>query len=103
MILGWGIRLKYQQSLEGVGQNECVSYWLLLTIMTRHNREQAMSRGVSLRDTRTAFVLDRLALRGNLEIFDSTLFEKTAHDSNKDAHNQSVCVVNSRRKERLEK
>ena len=46
-----------------------------------------MSRGVSLRDTRTPFVLDRLALRGNLEIFDNTLFEKTAHDSNKDAHN----------------
>jgi len=49
MILGWGIRLKYQQSLEGVGQNECVSYWLLLTIMTRHNREQAMSRDASER------------------------------------------------------
>jgi hypothetical protein len=47
MILGWGIRLKYQQSLKGFWQNECVSYWLLLTIMTRRNREQAMSRGVS--------------------------------------------------------
>jgi hypothetical protein len=40
------------------------------------DREQAMSRGVSLRDTRTAFVLDGLALRGNLEILDGTLFEK---------------------------
>jgi len=47
MILGWGIRLKYQQSLEVVRQNECVSYWLLLTVMTHRYREQAMSRGVS--------------------------------------------------------
>jgi hypothetical protein len=37
-----------------------------------------------------------------LEILDGTLFEKTAHDSNKDAHNESVCVANPRGKERLE-
>jgi hypothetical protein len=33
-----------------------------------------------------------------LENLDSTLFEKTAHDSNKDAHNQSIYVVNSEEK-----
>ena len=48
------------------------------------------------------FVLDRLALRGNIEFLRIRCLKKTAYDSYKDAHNESVCVVNPRGKEQLE-
>jgi hypothetical protein len=86
MILGWGIRLKYQQSLKVVRQNECVSYWLLLTIMTRHYREQAMSRGVSDETPELRSFSTDLLCEAIWKFLMVRFLKKTVHDSNQDAH-----------------
>jgi hypothetical protein len=86
MILGWGIRLKYQQSLKVVRQNECVSYWLLLTVMTRRYREQAMSRGVSEETPELRSFSTDLLCEAIWKKIVGSIFE-VVHDSDKEKNN----------------
>jgi len=61
-----------------------------------------MSRGVSDETPELRSFSTDLLCEAIWKFLMVRFLKKTVHDSNQDAHKESVCVVNSRRKERLE-